>query len=61
MVHHSVNPKIISEYFKKQKFDNYEIINDKKLAIKKLFSYSEKIAIITGSFYLLSTIYPELL
>lgn len=60
MVHHSVSPEIIVKYFKKKKFHNYEIIRDKSLAIDQLIKYSEKTVVITGSFYLLSTIYPIL-
>lgn len=60
MVHHSVNSEIIGKYLKEKKFNNYEIINNKNLAINQLLSYPAKIAVITGSFYLLSTIYPKL-
>jgi len=60
MIHHSVSPKTIGKYLKKQKFNNYEIVNDKNLAINQLLDYPAKAAVITGSFYLLSTIYPIL-
>ena len=60
LIHHSVNPEIIGEYLKEKKFNNYEVINNKDLAINQLLSYSIKIAVITGSFYLLSAIYPKL-
>lgn len=61
MIHHSVNPEIIGGYLKGKKFNNYKVINNKNLAIDQLLSYPTKIAVITGSFYLLSTIYPKLI
>lgn len=58
MKHGSVPPETIAEYCKKVGYSNYEIINDPVKAYSTLLKRSEKVLLITGSFYLLNHIRP---
>lgn len=47
----------IIQYLSKKELNNWEIVSDPKLAIKKSFQKESPILVITGSLYLISSIY----
>ncbi len=54
----SEDPRRIAENLRKNKFLNYKIIPDTKLAFTNFFKTSSDVLVITGSIYLLSKIFP---
>lgn len=56
----SIDNKEISEFLKSQKFKNFEIIDNKKTNLAKIIKQQKKPVIITGSLYLIGSIYPFL-
>ena len=59
--HHSEDANLIAEYLKKNDFNNYEIINDSKKALINFLKNKSEHLVITGSLYLLSAIYKDLI
>lgn len=56
----SIDNQEISSFLKTQNFKNFSIIENKKSEIKKIIHESKKPVIITGSLYLISSIYNYL-
>lgn len=56
----SIDNEEISTFLKSQKFKNFSIIGNKKSEIKNIIKASKKPVVITGSLYLISSIYPHL-
>lgn len=56
----SENSQNISKYLENKSFKNWEMIDDSGVAFEKAASRKPKILVVTGSFYLLSKIYPRI-
>lgn len=58
LAHSSENPEEVMRYLKKTGFNDVEIIHDAGRAFEELIRSGNTRSVITGSLYLLSTIYP---
>lgn len=56
----SIDNEIISKFLKTQHFTNFEIIDNKKSTLQKAIRASKKPVVITGSLYLIGSIYKYL-
>ncbi len=56
----SINSEEISTFLKSKKFKDFSIIGNKKSDIQKIIRESKKPVVITGSLYLISSIYSHL-
>lgn len=60
LIHLSEEPETIGLKIKKLGFNNYQIINNPKTALRQLLKEDNCCLLITGSLYLLSEVYPDL-
>ena len=56
----SIDNELISKFLKTQRFTNFEIVDNKKIEIQKIIKASKKPVVITGSLYLIGSIYSFL-
>lgn len=56
----SINPETLSKFLENKNFNNVKIIPNKKLDIQKAIQTSKKPVVITGSLYLIGSIYKYL-